>query len=205
MRESCYQPIESYQPIEALWKIKAIHIDFTNPFTLSSGKKSPIYIDCRRIISFPETRNLIIQKSLDILKKLNVEVVAGCETAGIPFASWLAYLAELPMIYVRKTPKEYGKMSQVEGFLEPGRKVLLCDDLITDGKGKLKFVNAIRDEGGKVEHCMVVFDREQGGEELLSSNGVKLHSIVRMKDCLEYGIKHGFIEREEAERVKNFL
>ena len=124
-----------------LWEIKAVHFNAAEPYKLSSGMKSPVYIDCRKIISFPEARAKIMAHALKAIEKSigwsKIDVVAGGETAGIPFAAFLAALAKKPMIYVRKQPKGFGRMAQIEGELKPGKRVLLVEDLATDGGSKL--------------------------------------------------------------------
>ena len=145
---------------EILLKINAFTVNTKKPFKFVSGILSPIYIDVRRLISFPEERKAIIDTAVDIVKNdiglENIDVIAGGETAGIPLASWLADRLDMPMIYVRKKPKGYGKQRQTEGVLKPGQRVLLFEDMMSTGGSKLNFLDGIKNDGGVMEHCLVV-------------------------------------------------
>ncbi|NJL29343.1 MAG: hypothetical protein HC897_16380, partial [Thermoanaerobaculia bacterium] len=110
-------------------------------------------------------------------RRARPQAIAGGETAGIPFASYLAAALGLPLVYVRKKPKDYGIASRVEGRLERGARVVLVEDLITDGGSKLGFLDALAEVGGEVGHAVVLFDREQGGREMLAERGVALHAV----------------------------
>lgn len=190
------------------WELKLIEINLEKPFILASNKSSPIYIDCRKIISHPVERNLVITLAYHILHRIglnNIDVIAGGESAGIPFAAWLARQTNLPMIYIRKKPKGYGKLAQIEGILERGQKVLLFEDLITDGRSKENFYISIKKAGATIEHCLVIFDREQGGEERLAKQGIKLHAMTRLTPTLKYGLEANFINQEEFEGVEKYL
>ena len=135
-----------------LLEIEAVHFRPRQPFTLTSGRASPVYIDCRKIISFPRARTKIIDLAVELIEREigfeSLDAVAGGETAGIPFAAWIADRLSLPMLYVRKKPKGFGRGAQIEGAMKPGCRCLLVEDLATDGGSKVNFVNAIRDGRG---------------------------------------------------------
>ena len=124
-----------------LLDIKSITIKPKNPFKLTSGRLSPIYVDCRKIISFVKIREQIIKMGISLIKKnislKKIDYIAGGETAGIPYAAWIAEKLKKPMIYIRKKPKGFGKLSQIEGYFKKKSRVLLIEDLSTDGKSKL--------------------------------------------------------------------
>ena len=144
-----------------LIEIKSVNINSKKPFKLTSGAISPVYIDCRRIISFPKVRSKLMKYAEQVFENeigLNTfDSLAGGETAGIPFASFLAERMNLPMQYVRKKPKGFGKNSQIEGYLEERKKVLLVEDLATDGGSKFLFANAIREAGSYCNNIFVIF------------------------------------------------
>lgn len=195
--------------IQYLWEIKSISINTKEPFKLASGRTSPIYIDCRKLISYPEVMDKIASLASEIISKKigkkEIDVIAGGATAGIPFAAWVSQKTKIPMVYVRRDAKNYGKGAQVEGVLEQGKKVLLVEDLITSGESKNSFILGIKNAGCEVKHCLVVFDREQGGFESLAKQSVELHSMATLSSALDYGLEKGLITKEEFEAVKNYL
>ena len=145
----------------ALLEIKAVHFNAETPFTLASGLPSPTYIDCRKLISYPRIRAVLMDfLTVTVMRNAGFESfdnIAGGETAGIPFAALVAERMALPMTYVRKKPKGYGRNARIEGVMTPGQRVLLVEDLTTDGGSKLSFVDAIRETGAACAHTAVIF------------------------------------------------
>ena len=137
-----------------------------------------------------------------------IDVVAGGETAGIPFAAFLAALAKKPMIYVRKQPKGFGRMAQIEGDLKPGKRVLLVEDLATDGGSKLVFIEALKKAEAKVTDCFVIFHYGifPQSVEMLAAAGVKLHALATWWDALEAAQKHKYFDEKRPQpRPRAFL
>ena len=128
-----------------LLDIGAVNFRPEDPYTFTSGRVSPSYIDCRRVIAFPEAREAMTAHAVDLIDREigrdNIDVVAGGETAGIPYAAFVAVALGKPMVYVRKEPKGFGRMAQIEGALDDGARVLLVEDLTTDGGSKVRFVD----------------------------------------------------------------
>lgn len=174
-------------------------------FSLASGRKSPVYVDIRVLPSNPGSFSVAIDSLVKQIKELKVDVVAGAETAGIPIAAAIAIKAKMPMIYVRKRPKGYGTMSFIEGVLEKGQKVVLIDDMITDGKSKIRFIEGIRTEESICEDVFVILDREQGGTEGLAAEGAKLHSLITLKELLEYMKKNKLVDDDNYSITMNYL
>lgn len=170
-----------------LWESGAVKINIDEPFKLASGNFSPIYINCRAVISDPVVMGLITAFIHAICSRRGVEIemVAGGETAGIPFAAYLAQHLSRPMIYIRKAKKGYGLASLVEGGDIRGKRILLVEDLITDAGSKLHFINVIREAGGEISDVLVLFDRQQGGMESLREHGVRLHSVTDLDTTLK--------------------
>ena len=168
-----------------LLDIKAINIQIKKPFKLTSGKLSPVYVDCRRIISHLKERRLIINMSCKLLKKKinikKIDYIAGGETAGIPYASWISEKLNKPMIYIRKKPKGFGKLSQIEGELKKNSRVLLIEDLSTDGKSKINFCNAIKKAGGKIKDIFVIFNYDIYPDTIFNRNKLKIHFLTNWK------------------------
>src|SRR5215213_2018718 len=112
-----------------------------DPFTFTSGLRSPVYIDCRRLISFPRARRKLMDLAAELIERTSgfesLDAIAGGETAGIPFAAWIADRLSLPMLYVRKQPKGFGRNAQIEGEVKEGQRVLLVEDMTTDGGSKV--------------------------------------------------------------------
>ncbi|MEM8930616.1 MAG: orotate phosphoribosyltransferase [Acidobacteriota bacterium] len=178
-----------------LWDHRAVRVSSEDPFTLASGNRSPIYVDCRRVISDPAFMRLYTGVAALILdrKEVAVDVVAGGETAGIPYGAVLAQSLGCPFVYVRKKPKGYGTSSRVEGDLADGSRVLLVEDLITDGGSKLGFLDALEAVGAQVADVVVLFDRQQGGESLLAERGVRLHAVTDRKTAFAVGNSSGLM------------
>lgn len=174
-------------------------------FSLASGRKSPVYVDIRILPSSPASFSVAIDELVKKVKELKVDVVAGAETAGIPIAAAIAIKAKLPMVYVRKRPKSYGTMSFIEGVLQKDQKVVLIDDMITDGRSKMRFIEGIRKEGAICEDVLVILDREQGGTDNLAGEGLKLHSLMKLKEMLEYMKKNGLADEDNYNITMNYL
>ena len=181
------------------------------PFTFTSGRISPVYVDCRRLISFPRARSALMRMAADLLAQdAGVEAfdrVAGGETAGIPFAAWMADRLALPMAYVRKKPKGFGRDARIEGIVEAGDRVLLVEDLATDGGSKLNFVNALRSAGAEVAHCFVVFHYgifPQAVDDL-AAEGVRLHALATWADVVDVADQAGAFTADQAASIRAFL
>jgi len=181
------------------------------PFTFTSGRRSPVYIDCRQLISFPRARRKLMDLAVQTIERdighESVDVVAGGETAGIAFAAWIAERMGLPMVYVRKQSKGFGRMAQIEGVMPEGARVLLVEDLATDGGSKVNFINAIRDAGGVISDCMVLFHYGIFPESTstLGELGVKLHGLATWWDVIEEAEARGYFPPEKAAVVRDFL
>ena len=202
---------EARETARLLLEIEAIHCRPDNPYIFTSGRASPVYIDCRKLISFPEARARIMNHALKLVEKQigwsKIDVVAGGETAGIPFAAFLAALAKKPMVYVRKQPKGFGRMAQIEGDLKPGKRVLLVEDLATDGGSKLVFIDALKTAEAKVSDCFVIFHYGifPQSVETLAVAGVKLHALATWWDALEAAAKGKYFDEKGLLETHAFL
>ena len=147
---------------EILIDIGSVNFSPDKPFKLTSGKFSPVYCDCRRIISFPVERKKLIKFAITKIKERGffeeITNIAGGETAGIPFSSLIASELNLPMTYIRKQKKEFGKKEQIEGIMKKSDNVILVEDLLTDGGSKLEFINAIENKGAEIRAIFVIFN-----------------------------------------------
>ncbi len=195
-----------------LLDIGAITVNAENPFTLTSGRKSPVYIDCRKIISFPAERRQIMDFAVDVLKNAGVlerlDLVAGGETAGIAYAAWIAEKLDLPMLYVRKKPKGFGRMAQIEGSMEKdGQRVLLVEDLATDGASKIAFCDVLRKAGASVTDafCIFYYGIFPYSRQLLDDARLKLHFLTTWWNVLEVIKEDASFDRKTLGEIERFL
>jgi len=194
-----------------LLEIKAVHFNADEPFVLASGKPSPTYIDCRKLISFPRIRSTLMDfLTVTVMRNAGFEAfdnVAGGETAGIPFGAWVAERMALPMTYVRKKPKAYGRNARIEGDMSEGQRVLLVEDLTTDGGSKISFVDAIRETGATCAHTAVIFYYGifPQTEKTLGDHGVTLHHLCTWWDVMAEARAQGAFDSKTLLEVEIFL
>jgi orotate phosphoribosyltransferase len=181
------------------------------PFIFTSGWASPVYTDCRRLISFPRARRALIDLAVAKLERdagvERFDAVAGGETAGIPYAAWLSDRLMLPMLYVRKQAKGFGRNAQIEGHLTDRQRVLLVEDLATDGASKARFVAALRAAGALVEHAFVLFYYGvfPQAEALLRELGIRLHTLATWHDVLPVARAQGAFPAPILAEIERFL
>ena len=194
-----------------LLEIDAITFNSREPFTHASGKKAPTYVDCRKLISYPRIRSTLMDfLSVTTMREAGFEAfdnIAGGETAGIPFAALVAERLALPMTYVRKKPKGHGKNARIEGVMTEGQRVLLIEDLTTDGGSKLSFVDAIRETGATCNATAVIFYYGifAGVEETLANHGVQLIHLCTWWDVLAEAKARGSYDSVTLDAVEAYL
>ena len=192
---------------EILISIKAIGCNLEKPFKLTSGWASPVYVDCRKVITFVPERREIIKLMAETVSSEKFDVVAGGETAGISYGAWMAEALSLPYIYIRKKPKEVGKTQQIEGELRAGQKVLLVEDLATDGASKVNFLNAIRAGGGVCAHSVVVFYYGifPKAPQILKDAGITLHALTTWRHMIDAAEALNYFPPEQIKGIREFL
>ena len=194
-----------------LLEIDAVLFRADEPFKLTSGMASPVYIECRKIISFPRMRSAMMDYGATVILNdigyESLDALAGGETAGIPFAAWLAERTHLPMQYVRKKPKGFGRDARIEGDIKDGQRILLVEDLTTDGGSKLNFVEALRTAGAEVAHTFVIFyyDIFTDTPDRLGEVGIKLHYLATWWDVLAACKELGRFDSSTLNSVEAFL
>ena len=194
-----------------LLEIQAVDFNSSDPVTLASGLQSPTYVDCRKLISSPRIRSTLMDfMTVTVMRTAGFEAfdnIAGGETAGIPFAALVAERMGLPMSYVRKKPKGYGRNARIEGTMQDGQRVLLVEDLTTDGGSKLSFVDAIRKTGASCNHTAVIFyyDIFPQTEKTLGEHGVTLHHLCTWWDVLKEAKAQQAFDSETLSEVESFL
>lgn len=188
---------------------QAVLINTKEMFTYTSGAKGPVYVDCRRLIAFLDARRALMNHAKTILDNLETDYVAGGETAGIPYAAFLSETLSKPMLYIRKKPKGFGRMAQIEGYFDPKDEpnILLVEDLQRDGGSKVPFVNALREAGAKVTDAFVVFHYGTfpESEKRMKDLNINLHSLCDWHDILEVAEKENRFDSRTIETVRNFL
>lgn len=194
-----------------LLETKAVHFRADEPYKLTSGLASPVYIDCRKLISYPRIRGTLMDFAVATLARdVGFEAfdgIAGGETAGIPFAAWIAERLGLPMYYVRKKPKGFGRDAQIEGDSVDGKRILLVEDLTTDGGSKVAFIDALRKAGAEASHTIVVFyyDIFPETRPKLGKHGITLHNLATWRDVLAAARKGGHFDSATLDQVEIFL
>ena len=213
MIPATYPPKDEIARLTArmLLEIGAVHFNADTPFTLASGLPSPTYIDCRKLISYPRIRSTLMDfLTVTVMREAGFEAfdnIAGGETAGIPFAALVAERMALPMTYVRKKPKGYGRNARIEGAMTEGQRVLLVEDLTTDGGSKLSFVDAIRETGTTCGHTAVIFYYGifPETEKTLGDHGVALHHLCTWWDVLAEARTQAVFDAATLNAVEDFL
>jgi orotate phosphoribosyltransferase len=188
-----------------LLEIKAVYLQPNEPFTWSSGMKSPIYCDNRLTLSFPEIRKQIAEGLSELIRNHfpEVEVVAGTATAGIPHAAWVSDQLNLPMCYVRSKAKGHGKGNQIEGQVQENQKVVVIEDLISTGGSAITAVEALREAGCEVLGIVSIFTYGlSAGEEKLAEANVEAKSLCDYNTLLDVAVKEGYVNEQDLTKLK---
>ncbi len=189
----------------------AVKYSAERPFFLSSGWASPVYIDVQRLISFPRIRRALMDLASEVvLSRAGFEqfdTVAGVESSGIAYGAWIAERLSLPLQYVRRKPRGFGPESQIEGTLRAGARVLLVDDITTDGRSKIEMCRAVRSMQARVDHVLVMFfyDVFSEARTLFKELRIELHYLATWRDVLAAARVSGFFPAQAAEEVERFL
>ena len=181
---------------EKLLQVNAVKLNPENPFTWASGWKSPIYCDNRRILSFPYTRDYIKSELCNVVfeKFPEAELIAGVATAGIAWGVMVADQLKLPYVYVRPKPKEHGLGNQIEGYYEPGQRVVVIEDLVSTGKSSLQVVDVLKEEGLKIEGMVSIFTYGfPVAAEMFEKAGVLYYPLTNYKTLIELATEKGII------------
>lgn len=192
-------PLEQ-QIAEALLEIEAIALRPQQPFTWTSGIKSPIYCDNRLTMSYPRIRELIADGFAKVVRETypDAQAIAGTATAGIPHAAWVAQKLDLPMIYVRDKAKGHGKQNLIEGKVEPGQKTVVIEDLISTGGSSLKAAQAVNEAGGRALGVLAIFSYQfERAERAFQDAGIPLRTLSNYTALLETAVRTNRIRSED--------
>jgi orotate phosphoribosyltransferase len=187
-----------------LLEINTIKIQPSNPFTWASGWKSPIYCDNRKILSYPKTRTYIRDRFVEVIKEKypEVEVIAGVATGAIAIGALVAEVLELPFIYVRSKPKGHGLENLIEGDLEPNKKVVVVEDLVSTGISSLKAAEAVNNFGGYVIGMVSIFTYNFPlAKENFKKAKIELTSLSRYQSLIDTAIETGEITTDQVDTL----
>ncbi|KUP07046.1 orotate phosphoribosyltransferase [Bacillus coahuilensis p1.1.43] len=190
-----------------LLDIRAVSLQTTEPYTWSSGMKSPIYCDNRLTLSYPKVREVIATGLVDKIEKIfpEAEMISGTATAGIPHAAWVSDRLRLPMCYVRSKAKGHGKGSQIEGRVNEGQKVVVIEDLISTGGSVLTAVKALKEAGCEVIGVVAIFTYGfKQAEALLEQEGIKWETLTDYQTLLEVAAKENVITEAEFANLESW-
>lgn len=190
-----------------LLKIGALHLSPENPFTWTSGIRSPIYCDNRLVLSFPETRDLVVKGFVELIREKypEAEMISGCATAGIPAAALIANEMNLPMTYVRGEAKKHGRQNQIEGKTLPGQKVVVVEDLLSTGKSSIACVKALREAGCEVLGIVSIFSYDLPIlATQLKEADVEATALSNYDALIEVAIEHGIVAKETEQKLLAF-
>ncbi len=189
---------------EKLLQINAIKLSINKPFTWASGWKSPIYCDNRKALSFPFVRDFIKSEMCNLIFQSfeNAEIIAGVATAGIPWGAMAADQLKLPYIYVRPKPKVHGLGKQIEGFYEPGKRVVVVEDLVSTGKSSLQVVNVLKNANLSVEGMVSIFN--YGFDEAKTAfekSGIVLKSLTDYTSLIDVAINKNLVSENDQKKL----
>ena len=192
---------------EKLLQINAIKLSVSKPFNWASGWKSPIYCDNRKILSYPYIRDFIKSELCNVVFQSyeNAEMLAGVATAGISWGAMVADQLKLPYIYVRPKPKEHGLGNQIEGFFEPGKKVVIIEDLISTGKSSLQVAEVLKKEGLEVEGMVSIFNYGFDVAKTAFENAkVSYHSLTDYDTVISLAIEKNYVSERDQNTLLNW-
>jgi uridine monophosphate synthetase len=188
--------------VPRLYEIEAIRF---GEFTLKSGMRSPFYVDLRVVISYPDVLARIGELMAEEVRRCGADRIAGIPYAGLPLAVATSLAAGVPLVYPRREAKDYGTRRRVEGRFAPGERVVVIDDIVTDGASKLEAIEPLESAGLVVRDLVVLIDREQGGRELLAARGYALHALITITRCFDLLDRLGLAPADRLRESRAFL
>lgn len=200
------QSVEA-QIASSLLDIGAVALRPHQPFTWTSGIKSPIYCDNRLTMSYPRIRDLIAESFAALIRKdyPEAEVIAGTATAGIPHAAFTSQKLGLPMAYIRDKAKGHGKENQIEGLIKPGQKVVVIEDLISTGGSSIKAAQAVRDAGAEPLAVLAIFSYQlDKAVQAFAEAGIPLQTLSNYTTLMDVAVQRGDIQPEDLELLKSW-
>ncbi len=192
------------QVAKILLELKAISLNPKQPFKYSSGLLSPIYTDCRILISYPTQRQIIRDLYIAEMNRVGdkFDVIAGTATAGIPHAAWIADKLNLPLVYVRGKAKDHGKGNRIEGIVNRGQKIAVIEDLISTGESSVETAKALKEAETTVPYVFSIMTYSmKKATENFSENNLKLVSLTNIEELVNLAIELNYIKEDEKEMI----
>ena len=211
MNPPAVRPVVAAMTARMLLEAGAVRYNAEQPYFLSSGWASPVYIDVQRLISFPRIRAALMDLASEtILANVGFEqfdAVAGVESSGIAYAAWIAERLSLPLQYVHRRPRGFGREAQIAGTMRPGARVLMVDDISTDGRSKADLARALRAMEARVDHVLVMFfyDVFTEARSLLGELKIRLHYLATWKDVIAEARQSGYLPAAAVADVQRFI
>lgn len=188
-----------------LLKEKAVFLSPKDPFTWTSGIKSPVYCDNRLLISTIESREFIIKAFVDYIRTFKIDVIAGTATAGIPWAAWIAQELRLPLVYVRSSSKDHGRQNAIEGKAIPGQKTVLIEDLISTGKSSIAAAKRLQEAELEVHSVLSIFSYNfKQALEIFKANNLSTHSLSNFEILAKVAYDDEMLDQEALNQVLNW-
>jgi orotate phosphoribosyltransferase len=185
-----------------LLKERAVFLRPNEPFTWTSGIKSPVYCDNRLLISAVPSRDFIIKAFSQTVKDMNVDVVAGTATAGIPWAAWIAQELKLPLVYVRSSSKDHGRQNAIEGVTTPGQKTVLIEDLISTGKSSIAAAKKLEEVEVEVKSILSIFSYNfTQAQEIFKTNNLATQSLTNFEILAKVAYDEKMLDEEALNQV----
>lgn len=192
---------------ELLLEIGAVSLSPDQPYTWSSGIKSPIYCDNRLLMAYPKERKQMIQAFCDAIEKMNqpIDVIAGTSTAGIPHAAWISEALNLPMAYIRGSAKGHGKQNRIEGRINEGDRVLIIEDLISTGGSSIEAAESAREAGGIVTDILAIFSYNlQRADELAEEKSIRIHTLTDFDALIRSASSQGNLTQSQLKSLEEW-
>lgn len=187
---------------QLLYRIGAVRF---GEFKLKDGRLSPFYLDLRILVSHPDALARVARAMMQRAEPLRYDRLAGIPYAGLPIAVAMSLISGRPVVYPRKEQKEYGTRRPVEGEFQPGERALVVDDVVTSGGAKIEAVVPLKEVGLLVEDVLVVIDREDRGQIVLAEAGLRLHSVLKVRELLSLLCESGAVPEAQVRRALDFL
>ena len=198
----------AFEAAQILLDTKSVLVNTNQPFVYTSGRVGPVYVDCRRLISFPKERSRLMDMGAALIKKEcgAVDYIAGGETAGIPYAAFIAERLNKPMVYIRKKPKGFGRNAQIEGFIESGQEAIVVEDIQNVGVSVKTFIDALRGADIVVNNVFVIFQYGlEASQRSMKEMGLTLHALCSWKEVTEVAGENKYFDESTIQSVKAFL